>query len=958
MDISMSLNDPVIRSMMLFETRTSKKYLDTMSQILIALNQTLPNQLTRIEVDELVEQTGSLVYFSFRDIPNKVPLDFDFVQELFIHLRRPLTLMLKKSNHRLSTPHRRVLSKLINLHELERLTRPDPFNIETRFKSCLTEMVRLYELSQRIKGSRKLDILMEALRKPSQFQVEVQMFLYILKDRQHPMHEACLDWLSRSTFNGDGMALKSDLRRKLAQINSVSNDILEEIEQLSGLRIHKHDQDIQMDQSWYTLGQALPQGQAFINSFVNNNQAAREIKRLTFLTARIHFNAGYISSKINKIMDSTMTDGPRLSKLCVLFFDIRELIESSTGMMSLVHSAIESDRENGMLNEHEYREALEWVRINRIRLQEILIDLFQTIDQMAKNNPSLLVPQAIRQASEDLNALFEKERQDSLADFNIENLVNLRALTDEMNEIMALEDTPTHFLIKLTQFIDRLSSEKEKIDLRDVSFIKHLRLVLPNFEAYEEKMIEIMELEDQLDKLYEHSEKRLLKCYRNSEFIHLPQKVLNLCLKQSTRMMFREVRETRYTTIQADLFEAWLRQAKSKEPGEAVLQIYQITKEIHAIPEPAIMVQALQDWKKDLSFTVLEEKINFLRENSVHLKECVHKCRQEMRELLGKQTVRIPGLYFEVFGLSDYDYHNLDLAGSTILERIKFINTPGDIEFLSQNLCALEAHIIMAQKLTHKNGSAEKKILALFKKGLIPQDLFKQVIIEMRENYARLGNLLAKVNIGQEELQRMRQYLGIDGGKGHLNLKLDADDMEELRQTYNFVEQMTIPDTKKFCIAYNAYNMFMKEAVDALGQGQSPAAQELKKMLTRDVFKYYQRTQTLPDPVKIQTLLLMPRLLESLAQLLCYSLNFINPGDVVEKSVYRGVLRLLARKKAAKKTEARQIKRLWGKLQSRLLNFKPQTHQALYESNRHLFIKKARKALEGGNKDSVVDQKT
>jgi hypothetical protein len=820
---------------------------------------------------------------------------------------------------------------LLHENELERFFRPQVFQFKRQFKVVMDQIFRYKRMAELVRGSRKLDILMAALRLPARFHAEARVFLRMLQDIHHPQHEQVDRWLATSEYRGSGVRLRQDIERHLQTLEGQRNQLLALVEKLIGFSLAQDNGHVDFSQSWYSLGQPLPHGQDLARSFARSEWTDQAIKRLTFSMARVAWNAGYLASKMNSILVADMTEAECFSALCRLFFAVQERIKSSTGPDSEVVRAIESDRSLGMLSDSEYRAAGEWRKTNLFALQELMLDLSDHLKRMAASQPRLALPEAIMQCIKEAS---ESPEDGSSSEEGMEALAH--RLTSIQARLGGGDALVWHDLLALSRDLEKRMEVRNSANF---ALLERLRSESDSYVAYERQCFGLLAEEQSLKELTSAVDASWLTLYGEQRFADVEEPAIQQALACHQRMMLRSLQQLSYEPIDAGLLRQRFDSILVGHHAEIVRRLDILLQELRAIPGFDALSAALNDWGEDLKEDELLEKRQWLKANDEQLTALIHDICDELKEHFGKGSIQPRRLRFEVFGLTEYDAALLKNNLIALRSLFPRVGGKGDVDQLSQGLCALEAQVVMAQKMTKTQGFAYKKLNKMMENELLDRSLLGRLQGDLQENWKALDRLLVEITAEQEELTRLNRRLGEQEGRQHLQLTINVDDIERLREIYEFLDAVSIPEIKRFCVAYNTRTAMLEALFDKKSEAHKNLPEALKKQMTRKVIKGFQQENKIPLPLYIPLLLTLKPLFESTAHFLCYTLNFVRPGSVQDKAVVALTISVCERLRMADAQEKRAIGLLWGRLQSVLMGFHPETQEKNYLSNRDILFR-------------------
>jgi len=933
----------VFQDYKLLQARNSKPYVATMADVCDVLNGLPIGRMTNIDVDDLKNQTGHILFYAVKDVDSPVPVDIEYVPSLHSHFRRPTILVLKRVQKFLMGPHRRVLGRLEREQALEKVMNMTEFDVSKKIRLCLDEINRYQSMAKMVRGGgRKLDILMQALQIPSRTRFELVLVRRILGDEHHPRHREAMKWLKESKFKGNVTAIKSLISNGFQLLDSAVNKLLDLMEELSGLQFPRDVEDIDLNRNWYSLGAALPRGEDFVKTFTADENVEQKIKRLTYPMVRVGWDADRLQATKDRLMVDIANDRVQAAQLANLFFELEKKIRASTKPDGEVLAAIQTDFENGMLNSRERDEAEKWVRKNKIKLQELIMDVYATLQSLKEKNPKIALPEQLEATIEKIKSGHDDERDAHRQDVASE--INQVTVDDLAKAVAAVDkrlDKPDADLLKdICELRDRINQRIDGISINNIEFHKKVREAYQDFDAYENKVMELYQMEERLDQLRMQCEDGLINCYRNILYAGVAPRVLSRSAEVIMERMLIALRKLDYSVIDADMFQSLFDKAADMDVENAVAHLEQLLVELEAAPRSEQLLSALHDWERDLGAEKIKEKEAYLLENETKLQEIADKARAELREHLNghpeiKQSRR---LRFEVFGLADCLADSLAaLLNSSLASAPKVANVQ-EGEQLIRGLETLEAQIIQAQKDTKPGGSAHEKLDELEKNGQLTKELSRELRREMELNFTELDQLLEETSQGLKRVKALQNRFGGEKETDYLDVTLNINDLERLKDVYDFIETVTMEDSKRFCVAYNLKTGLLNNLFEMARKKDLSVSQEIMQHFSGKAYKLFKEKRFIQLPLRTVIMKNSSEAFEAECQLLCHTLNLVNPSAIRKKASYLMVMALLGQAKNADHQIVKLLGLLWGRIQTRIFNFKPKNHPKNFEGNRQALL--------------------
>jgi len=923
----------------LLQARHSKPFVALMVDICTAINGCPMGKLKNLDVEELKAQTGHFVFFEIRGLDDPIPCDIEFVPHLDSHFRKPVVIVLKRIKKFLMAPHRRILARMEREQAFERIVSTAEFDVSHKIRNALNEMNRYQEMAKMVRGGgRKLDILMNALHVPSRCRFELTTIDRIIRDEHHLRHGEAMKWLDQSKFKGNNQAIHGLIKNGFQMLESATNKILDLMEDLSGVTFPRDTSSMDLHRNWYALGSPLPRGEEFIKSFTEEDKVETKIKRLTYPMVRVGWDAERLRNQMDRLLVDLNNPKILAAQLSNLFFDLEEKIENSVKPDGPVMVAISTDFENGMLSIREREDAEKWTRENRIKLQELMMEIYDQLSEIAEKNPNVGLADKIVATIEKIKTGVAGDRDAHLQD--VESEVQRITSVDFSAELDALErklENPDGaLLLALCEVGDRIKHQIALISINNIEFHKKVRDAYQDFSAYENKVIELYQQEEQLEEMRIKVEGWLIDCYRVCPYEGISEKVLNACMEVIIETMLLGVKKLEYTVIDAEVFGRYLEVSLGMADGECLLHLDQLLQEVSAVPRAEQLLGALKDWEKDLEKEKIAEKETFILENNDKLQEISDKIRAELRERInqagpGKVSRR---LRFDIFGLSDCYAQNLTALLHGLVATADKVANENEGEQLIKALESLEAQVIQAQGDTKPGGDALDKLKALAEKDQLSGDLTGDLERDLAQNFEELDKVLDEISAALKRIKHLQGRFGDSKETAYLDVTLNINDLERLRDVYDFLENVTMEDSKRFCVAYNLKSGLINNFFERARKKDPTIPKEIMTHFNKKTYKLYVDKRYIGMPLKTAIMLHSKEVFEAEAQLLCHTLNLVRPYNIRKKASYQGILNLLAQAKGGDHQIKRAMGLLFGRLQSRLFKFTPRNHQKNYEGNR------------------------
>lgn len=931
----------------LLQARSSRAYVQLMVDICAALNSCPLGRLQNIGTDELKSQTGHLMFYHVKSVEDPIPLDISYVDQLYSHFRRPTVLVLRRIQKFLCGAHRRFLANLEREQALERILDVGEFDVNTKLENAHKEMKRYQAMAELVRGGgRKLDILMQAIHVPGRTRFQLLTIDRILRDQYHNRHDEVQCWLTASRLGDDPNVLHGLIKNGLAVLDNVANKVWKQMEDLSGMEMQRDSSKFDLTRNWYALGESLPRGEEFLNSFGDDEKVALKIKRLTYPMVRVDWDAGKLTVARDRIILDVNLAKVQASQLANLTFKMEEKITNSTDPNGPVMVAIDTDFANGMLSAREREDALVWVRENKIKVQDLVLETYDTLMEIKEANPSVVLPAELEGVIERIKSGLQEDRESNQATIQ-EELKSLDIL--DLEEMMMgleqrLEDSDVHLLNDLNEGVRNIELRISKVSIRNIAFHKKVRDAFQDLSDYEQQVLKLYKLEERLEVLRHKAENWMVDCYNKMSFAQVSEALLNRCLELVIDRMLTRVRKLELEAIDTDTFTMRYKKILQMDERDCLVHLHQLLRECMAIPRPDQLLEMLRDWEKTLGPEEFKVKEVCILENNEKLQMLVDEIRAELREKINDQGGRglSMRMRFEVYGLSDWLADTLKELFTRVDKRIERISNEQEGENLVSALQALEAQVINAQKNTRPGSEAYEKLTKLGKKGLISKELVQRWDQDLKLNFKALDQLLEDISGATKKVKVIQTQHGAEKDLSYLDVTINISDIERLSEVYNFVDGVTMEDTRRFCVAYNLKTGLLNDLAERVRKKDGTVPKEIRQLFNRKVYEVYRQKRFLPLNLRTAILKNSKEIFEAESQLLCHTLNLVQASEIRKKATYIGLINVLAQVKGADHQIEKALRLIWGRTQKHLFSYKPVNHEKNYEGNRQALISDAR----------------
>lgn len=909
--------------------RTASRYVATMVDVVSQINGQAINRLEGVDFQEIRQQTGQLVYFTFKGVEQAVPIDIEFIPRLYCHLRRPCLLLLKKEKQWLSAAHRRIYSKLEKEHQLEKHFNPDADSFVMKMQNTFREVDRYKSMVELVVGGgRKLDILNHAQNVFSQAKFEIFFRERSLLDPYHPRHATIQKWLKNSQHQGSIESFRADLAQWEQRLLDRCKWIFDLQESLTGIQLPLDNDHPDLSRTWYHLGQAVGRGEEFMEPLVRSPQLEDRLKRTSFVAIRKDWDALNLRHALESMRLAEMEPQARATAVAKLILDISTLMQAGQHEDGDAFQAVAADLAHGVLTEKEAKEACNWIASNQMRLSHVLAEAGQLLTSLSEQDPGLLIPADVS-AQLSGQAMPEEASPDLQQGENeAQILAKVAAWASTSQESM---DSTWQEGLRLHQ---ALSEKMQRVSLLNVGYHEELRQTFADASKYEAHVLELMQQTQSWRQEQVRIENRLVELFRGGPLADISEPILQSVLSVIHERMLRALRKLDYAAILANGFEAAAAACASLEPQEALTRYDYLFQEIQLIPQASLLVAALQDWQKTLPAHDLADKQTLLEENEQKLAVLAGQLRNEMRELLAKVPTCSRRLRFQVFGLGLYHAGSLERTRHLLMTILGKCTQMDEFRCLFQSLKDLESQLLQAQTETRKDGGAHLKLKELVRSGQIPREVLVTLETDLKENYRELDALIARIGKDMQQVAEWRVRLGEENQFDYLNISVNADDLEALNKQYQFAESAELEQIRRFCLAYQYKANMTADLFARARKGDPNLPAELQQELDKKVIQAFFEERSIPPTVKLQLFIHLPEHFEAEVQLLLHTLNLVQPAQIRDKATYRSMIQALCAYQNRPPGLKRKSTVLFGRLQNRLYAYRPAALKANFESNR------------------------
>ncbi len=933
----------------LLQARNSKGFIQLMVDVCAALNACPMGKLKNLDIEELKNQTGYLLYYEIKGLGDPIPCDIEFVPQLYSHFRKPTILVMRRIQKHLNASHRRILGRLEREQALERVVNMGEFDVSAKIRNALNEMNRYQSMASMVRGGgRKLDILTQALHVPTRARFELITIDRILRDAHHTRHDEAMEWLDKSKFKGNPQAVHGLIKNGFQMLDNATNKVLDLMEELAGVQFPRDVSNIDLHRNWYSLGNALPRGEDFVKTFTAEEKVEHKIKRLTYPMVRVAWDADRLRNQRDRILVDLNVVKIQAAQLANLIFDLEKKISASTKPDGEVMATIESDFNLAMLSIREREEAETWARENKIKLQDLMMETYESLKELKAQNPNLALPEELEATIERIRSGLDTDRQSQQE--NLETSLNKLTIDDLVNLTRRLErglDQPTAKLLEeLVEAHRQISKRIDTISIKNIDFHKRVRDGYKDFQEYENRVLELYKMEEQLETLRLECENWLLGVYREASYDGVPEKTLGRCMEIVIEQMLLSVKQVNYGPITAADFETRVDAALAMQNPDRMLHLDQLLQEIQSVPRADQLLNALKDWEKDLSKEEFTQKETFILENNDALQKVADKIRAELRELLDSGVKGLPRrLRFEIFGLADCYSESLRNLLNGLMATAQRLANESEGEQVVKALQSLESQVLEAQKNTRTNGDAYTRLTQMLNKETVSKELVREMERDLEHNFTELDTLLEDVNLALKRIKASQNRFGAQKDTDYLDVTININDIDKLRDTYDFIDGITMEDTKRFCVAYNLKSALINNVYERAARKDPTLPKEVMQQINAKNYKLFQEKRFMPMPLRTAIMTTMQEVFEAEIQLLCHTLNLVKAMEIRKKASYQSVVAVLSQAKGGDHVIVKSMGLLWGRIQTRMFGFKPVNHVKNYEGNRQAMMTDIKETL-------------
>jgi phage-related protein len=651
--------------------------------------------------------------------------------------------------------------------------------------------------------------------------------------------------------------------------------------------------------------------------------------------ARIAWDADRKNAEMDQIVLNEDAIAEKASKLSSLFFDLQQRIQQTIGEKSDVQQAVQHDFDSGLLSKKESHQAQAWVKANRLKLQELSLQVYEQLRRLKEEHPEIVIAAELEDAISELQTNISKAKESRSQEI-IQNIANLNIDSFQGEWETILQEQPLDRRLNLIHsFQKKIDKQRQFISIENISFHREIRDSFSDLQSYEGKILELSTFEEALENLRNQTETHALDILFQADFSSIGDETILWLIECQNNRMYLNIRKTCYDDIDhTKTLEPRFKELRKRSGKDCVNGLDFLLQTLQNIPKVHQLLQGLSDWEKDQSPEEIEHKKSFIQENEERLQTLMDQIRNALREEIAHEEMPNRRLRFDVFGLSDVLADTLEINVNSLMTLTKKASSVQDLDHVLSGLKAIENQIIEAQKTVRQDGGAKKKLSQLQKKENIPASLLKQLEHDLEENYVLLDRLLPRVSQALKQVTLLQNRFGADKETDYLTITINDKDVDRLKGLYDFIDETNLDDIKRFCVVYNLKNRLLNDLFDGIANKDLAIPKELSKSINAKVIKGYQEKRFIPAQLKYQIYLQYKDIFEAESQLICHTLNLVKPHKVRAKAAYKGIISVLSLAKDGAPWVIKKLGLIWGRLQTRMHQFQPHNHKRNFEGNR------------------------
>jgi len=977
------------------EERESSQYEEKLEQVIQDLNEMGYGCIREIPCDRLSRQTDGLILYlpkiakckpvvergtkTFGECTYKekhIPLDIRYLGRIHSHIRNPTILVLRRVFSSLTVDHRGIVTKLVEMDVRQKkieLTGID-FHREVDELERYTRSLALSAKNDRLK-SRKLDRLVKGIKAINAQKRDYVFLLDIVRDPYHKRRFDVEAWQEQRNVTS-AFALTKQIEKAEVRLDRLLDSVMQQMSEIAGFRFADLPDIHDTTFTWYTLGLEVPRGEYFSTSFSREKKTELALQRRSHHFIRSLYDVSNFEKKYDAWEPSQGNYREYVPECAGLFLGLHKAISASIQEDGEVLQSIEIGEETGITKPAEYLEAKAWTKKNHIALLALEKRLADRLKKALNDWPDLQLPDDVMSLLEEdgpvnraMVARFQRERnnlaelRNDLASLQRETEQELRLVTGHIDLDMALEEDPWQgepLLVRLVRLYKKVTERKDfwnlvdhqKLNSREDRVSKHADKSFQRVLAFEDEMDGIrMRCEQLIAEVYEH----IPYCVRFPELEGRGDLVPENSIwvdRATHREAFeivlldrlRALRQLEYKPFDPEHYRLRFEAAKSMGQVDSLFMIDRIFHEIRCLPSADQLLEALQEWVKNLSEPEMKKYQEQIVENNDQLSDLLEEVRVYLRDQLQRTDKLWPRrLRLEVFGLGDFFADNLRELFWSQERMMARIATPSELGLLLKSIDAIETQIFEAQKWTRDGGRADLKLAQLRRAGLFSDEFLATLEEDLRYNKRALKGLLVEISDRMKDIRAIKQRFDQNTDDAHLELIIEYGDITRLQGIYEFLEGLGPRHLKEFAHHYKQKMEAMDNLISGRDEAVSILPETVREKITQQIRDQYFRNDNryLPHLLRLEILDNANDALKADCRQLALTLNFVKFGRVHKKAAYQIPLTMLAEAKKLNLGDERRrmARRYWAKVRNALDDHKPEAFFGNYENNKVAFFK-------------------
>ncbi len=208
----------------------------------------------------------------------------------------------------------------------------------------------------------------------------------------------------------------------------------------------------------------------------------------------------------------------------------------------------------------------------------------------------------------------------------------------------------------------------------------------------------------------------------------------------------------------------------------------------------------------------------------------------------------------------------------------------------------------------------------------------------MKLNFTDLDQILEETNGELKKVILNQNRFGADKGTDYLEVTLNINDLERLKDVYDFIDTVTMQEIKRFCVSYNFKAGLFASLFEKARKKDLYVPREIMQHFNTKAYKAFKDKRYISLPLKTAIMAGSKEIFEAECHLLCHTLNLVNPMSIRKKASYLSVVTLMGQAKNADHQINKMLGLLWGRIQTRMFKFQATNHQKNFEGNRQAML--------------------